>query len=65
MGVAAAVLNGVIMQLIAAATIEERDRALRLINDQLNILIEALDDYRARAARKLRALCTDEEVTGR
>lgn len=64
LGVAAAVLNGMIMQLVAAATIEDRRRVAQKVEEQINVLLEELDAYRARTARKPRAIGTGEEVTG-
>lgn len=64
LGVAAAVLNGMIMQLVAAATIEKRRRVAEQVDNQINILLEELDAYRTRTARKPRAVSTDGEVTG-
>ena len=48
LGVAAAVLNGMIIQLVAAATIEERRRVAQQVDSQINILLEELDAYRTR-----------------
>ena len=62
-GVAAAVLNGMIVQLVAASTVEDRRRVARQLDNQINVLLEELDAYRVGIARKPRTTQSGEGVT--
>jgi hypothetical protein len=63
LGVAASVLNGMVLQLVAAATIEERRRVAAQMDAQITVLLEELDAYRAMAVRRTRTLPSDAGVT--
>lgn len=63
LGVAASVLNGMVLQLVAAATIEERRRVAAQMDAQITVLLEVLDAYRAVAVRRTRTLSSDAGVT--
>jgi type II secretory pathway pseudopilin PulG len=62
-GVAAAVVHGMVVQLVAASTAEDRRRVARQLDNQINVLLEALDAYRAGIARKPRTAHSGEGVS--
>ena len=63
LGVAAAVLNGMIVQRVVASTAEDRRRVARQVDNQINVLLEELDAYRVGVARKPRTAQSGEGVT--
>ena len=63
LGVAAAVLNGMIMQLVSASTAEDRRQVARQVDDQINVLLEELDAYRVGIARRPRTTRNGQGVT--
>jgi hypothetical protein len=65
LGVAAAVLSGLVIQLVAASTSEERRTVARQLDTQISVLVEELDAYRSRIARKPRTPQSEGEVMKR
>ncbi len=62
-GVAASLVHGMVVQLVAASTAEDRRRVARQLDEQINVLLEALDAYRAGIARTPRTTHSGEGVT--
>ena len=62
LGVAAAVLSGMVMQLVAASTSEERRTVSRQLETQINVLLEEVSAYRTGIARTSHAPKSDKEV---
>lgn len=62
-GVAASLVHGMVVQLVAASTADERRRVARRLDDQINVLLEALDAYRAGIARTPRTTHNGEGVS--